>query len=119
MDDAGNADLDLGHAEFGVVRGDPEVAGGSELESATKAPAGHPGDHRPRKDAHRLAEITEARDKSLGGDLIEPGHFLDVGAADHALFAVAGDHQHADLPVRRERLQPLAHPVDRLPIRGY
>jgi len=39
-------------------------------------------------------------------------HFLDVGAADHAFFTLSGDHKHADIPVRRQRFQPLADAVD-------
>ena len=65
-----------------------------------------------RKRPHRLAEIAQAGNEFLRRGLIEPGHFLDVGAADHALLALAGDDQHANLPLRRQRLQPFANAVD-------
>jgi hypothetical protein len=104
MDDRGNADFDLGHPEFRVVRGDPEIAGGCDLEAAAEAPARHPRDHRRGKRAHGLAKIAQARNEFLGGGLIQLCHFLDIGAADHALFALPGDDQHANLPVRREHL---------------
>ena len=89
MDHRGNSDPDLRHAEFGVVRGDAEIAGGGDFEAAAEAPAGHPRDHRRRKRPHGLAEIAQAGDEFLGRRLIEPGHFLDIGAADHALLALA------------------------------
>ena len=108
----GNPDPDLGHAELRVVRRNPEIAGGGEFEAAAEAPARHPRDHRRRECPHRFAEIAQAGDEFLRGRLVEPGHFLDVGAADHALFALAGDDQHADLPFRRQHLQPLADAVD-------
>ena len=104
VDDRGNADFDLGHPKFCVVRGNPEVAGGCDLEAAAEAPARHPRDHRRRKCTHGLAKIAQACDEFLGGGLIELCHFLDIGAADHALFALPGDDQHANLPVRREHL---------------
>ncbi len=112
MNDGGNADPDLRHAEFGVVGGDPEIAGGRDLQPAAEAPAGHPCDHRRGKRAHRLAEIAQAGDEGFRRRLVETGHFLDVGAADHALFALAGHHQHADGPIRRELLQTLADAID-------
>ena len=112
MNDGGNTDPDLGHAEFGIMRGDPEIAGGGNFETAAETPARHPRDHRSRKGPHGFAEIAQAGDELLGGGLIEPGHFLDVGAADHALFALARQHEHANMPFGRERLQSLANAVD-------
>jgi len=56
-----------------------------EFEAATEAPAGHPRDHRLGKRPHRLAEIAQAGNECFRGGLIELGHFLDIGAADHAL----------------------------------
>ncbi len=111
MDHAGNADPDFGHAEFGVVRGDPEVAGGGEFEPAAEAPAGHSRDHRRRKHPHRFTEVAQAGDEFFRGGLIELCHLLDIGAADHALFALAGDHQHPNWRFGREPLQPLAEAV--------
>src|SRR5438105_7615503 len=112
MDDRGNANPDLGHAEPGVVRGDPEVAGGGDFEAAAEAPARHPCDHRRRKRAYSFAKIAQTRDEFLSRSLIELCHFLDVGAADHALLALARDDEDANLPVRRERLQPFANAPD-------
>ena len=44
--------------------------------------------------------------------LIEFRHFLDVGAADHALFALAGDDEDTNLRVARKRLEPFANAID-------
>ena len=112
MDDRGYPDPDLGHAEFGVVGGNTEVAGGGEFEATTKAPARHSRDHRPRKGPHRLTEIAQAGDEFLGRCLIEPNHFLDVGAADHALLALARYHQRANLPIGRKSLEAFADAID-------
>src|ERR1700754_739378 len=112
MDHRGDADLNLRHAEFGVMGRDPEVAGGGGFEAAAEAPAGPPRDHRRRKRPYRLAEIPEAGNECLGRGLIESGHFLDVGAADHALLALPGDHENAKLPFRGEGLQSFANGVD-------
>ena len=53
MDHRGNADADLGHAEFGVMRGDPEIAGGGDFQAAAEAPAGQPRDHGRRETGAR------------------------------------------------------------------
>ena len=65
MDDGGDADPDLGHAEFGVMRGYPEVAGSGDFEPAAEAPAGQARDHWRRKRAHGLAEVAQAGDEGL------------------------------------------------------
>ena len=78
---------------MGVVRGNPEVAGCGEFEPAAEAPAWHPRDDGRRERAHGLAEIAQAGDEFLRRGLIELRHLLDVGAADHALLALAGDDQ--------------------------
>src|SRR3954453_19920592 len=93
MDHRWNANPDLRHAKFCVMGGYTEVACGGEFEPATKAPARHSCDHRPRKSPHRLTEIAQAGDEFLGRCLIEPDHFLDVGPAVHALLLLARYHQ--------------------------
>src|SRR6202048_4946194 len=112
MDDAGYADPDLGHAESGVVRGNPEVAASCHFEAAAEAPAGHPRDGGSRKCPHRFAEVAPTGDELFGGSLIELCHLLDIGAADHALLACAGEDQPANLGVLCEDLQALANGVD-------
>ena len=111
VDHRGDADLDLGHAEMGVMRGDPEIAGGGNFQPAAKAPAGQPRDHGRRKFAHGFAEVAQPRDEGFRGFLVELGHFLDVGAADHALLALAGQDHRADGPIGGEFLKALAHAV--------
>src|ERR1700735_1930758 len=113
MDDAGDAYPHFRHAEFGVMRRNPEIAGGGKFEPAAEAPAGHPGDDGSRKRPYGLAGIAETRDEFFSRGRIKPDHLLDVGATDHGLFALTGDHQHADLPVSRQRLQSLAYRVER------
>src|SRR4029079_2940266 len=112
MDHRGNADPDLGHAKFGVVGGNTEVAGGGEFEATATAPARHSRDHPPRKGPHRLAEIAQASDEFLGRCLIEPGHLLNIGAADHALLALARYYQRANLPLGRKSLEAFADAID-------
>ena len=101
VDHRGDADTDLRHAEFGVMRGNPEIAGGGDFESAAEAPAGQPRDHGRRKLAHGLAEVAQPRDEGFRGFLVEFRHLLDVGAADHALLALAGEDRPRGCPCRR------------------
>jgi hypothetical protein len=54
----------------------------------------------------------KARDEGFCRGLVERRHLLDVGAADQALFALAGQHQHADGAVGRELLQAGANGID-------
>ena len=112
VDHRGNPDPDLRHAKPGIVRGDPEVAGGGHFKATAEAPARHPRDDRRRKRPHRLAQIAQAGNEFLGRSLVEPRHFLDIGPADHALFALAGDDQGANLTLRGQHLEPVAHTVD-------
>ena len=74
---------------MGIGSRNAKIAGGGEFEAAAEAPAGHPRDHRDRKGAHRLAKIAQARDEFFRRRLVEPGHFLDVGAADQAFVTLA------------------------------
>ena len=104
MNHRGDADPDLGHAEHRVMRRDADVAGGRDLEPATEAPAGQAGDDRRRKLPHGLAEVTQAADEAFGGLLIERRHLLDVGAADHAALAFAGQDHRADAVVGGQML---------------
>ena len=93
------------------MRRDPEIAGGGDLEPAAEAPAGQPCNYRGREAAHRLAEVAQAGDEGFGGFLLELGHLLDVGAADHAFFALAGEDHGANAAVGCELLESLAHSV--------
>ena len=111
MDHRGDADTHLRHAEFGVMGGNPEIAGGGDFEAAAEAPAGKPRDHRRRKMPHGLAEVAQPRDEGFRGFLVEFRHLLDVGAADHALFALAGEDHRANVLVAGELLEPFADPV--------
>ncbi len=111
MDHAGDTDLDLGHAEFGVMRRDPEIAGSRHLEAAAKAPARQPRDHGGREAAHGLAEVAQAGDEGFRGFLVELGHLLDVGAADHAFLALAGQDHRANGRIGGELFKALTHPV--------
>ena len=108
----GDTDPDLGHGVFGIMRRDPEIAGGSKFEAAAKAPAGDAGDHRRGKSAGGFAEIAQAGNELLGGGLIQRRHFLDVGAANHALFALAGDDKRANGAFRGQYLDALANALD-------
>ena len=96
---------------MGVMRGNPEIAGGGDFEAAAEAPAGQPRDHGRRKWAHGFAEVAQPGDEGFRGMLVELGHFLDVGAADHALLALAGQDHRADVPIGSEFLKTLAHAV--------
>ncbi len=49
--------------------------------------------------------------KASRGCLIERRHLLDVGAADHAAFAFAGQDHRADAAVGGQMLKAFAHPV--------
>ncbi len=62
--------------------------------------------------ADGFAEIAQPVDEGLGGVLVELRHLLDVGAADHALLALAGEDQRANaaLPWRASR-RPSRTPV--------
>src|SRR4051812_41180369 len=112
MDHRGNADLDLGHAEMGIMRRNPQIAGGGDFEAAAEAPAWHSRDYGRRELAHGLTEVAQPRDEGLRGFLVEFCHLLDVGAADHALFALAGQDQRADGAISGELLKALADAVD-------
>ncbi len=111
VDHRGDADTHLRHAEFGVMGGDPEIAGGRNLQSAAEAPPGKPGDHGRGKVAHGLAQVAQPRDEGFRGFLVEPRHLLDIGAADHALLALAGQDHGANVLVAGKLFEPLAHPV--------
>ena len=111
MDHRGDADADLRHAEFGVMGRNPEIAGGGDFEAAAEAPAGKPRDHGRGKVAHRLTEVAQPRDEGFRGFLVEFCHFLDVGAADHAFFALAGKDDRADGLVARELFESFAHAI--------
>jgi len=50
--------------------------------------------------------------KCFRGGLIELGHFLDIGAADHALLALPGDHQHPCLRLAASASKPFADAGD-------
>ncbi len=102
MDHRGDTDTHLRHAKFGIMGGNPEIAGGGDFEAAAEAPAGKPRDHGRRKMPYRFTEVTQPRDEGFGGFLIEFCHFLDVGAADHALLALAGEDDRANAPGRRQ-----------------
>src|SRR5258708_18491679 len=104
MDHAGYADPDLGHAEFGVVRGNPEIAASCHFEAAAQAPAKHPRDGGSRKCPYRLAEPAQTLDELFCGTLIELCHFLDICTADNAFLASASEDQHANPPAPRQAL---------------
>src|SRR6185312_9101604 len=80
--------------------------------ATAKAPARHPRDDRRWKRPHRLAQVTQAGDELLRGGLVEPRHFLDIGPADHALFARTGNDKGADLTLRGQHPEPVANTVD-------
>ena len=111
VDHRRDTDTHLRHAEFSVMGRNPEIAGGRDFEPATEAPAGKPRDHRRREVAHGLAEVAQPRDEGFRGFLVELRHLLDVGAADHALLALAGEDHRADVPVAGELLEPFAHAI--------
>src|SRR5262245_29841357 len=111
MDHAGNADLDLGHAELGVMCGNPDIAGGGDFEAAAEAPTGQPRDHGGGEAADRLAEIAQASNERFGRLLVERRHLPDVGAADHALLALAGQDDGADAAIASEPFEPLADAI--------
>src|SRR5258708_12620354 len=104
MDHAGYADPDLGHAEFGVVRGNPEIAASCHFEAAAEAPAGHPRDGGSRKCPYRLAEVAQTRDELFGGSLTELCHLLDIGAPPHPFPPSPVKHHHPNLPALSDHL---------------
>ncbi len=63
LDDGGNADLDLGHAEMRRVGGDAQVAGRRHFEAGAQGVAFHAADHRHRTIADRLAELVDHGDE--------------------------------------------------------
>src|SRR5262249_7392875 len=111
VDHRGNAYAHFGHAESRVSSSDPEIAGCGDFQPATEAPAGQAGDHGSRKPANSLAEIAQAAYELLGGLLIQLRHFLDVGAANHALLALAGEDHGADVAIGGQALEPLTDGV--------
>src|SRR5579872_534414 len=112
MNDAWNPDADLRHPKFGVRCRNTEVAGGRNLKSAAQTPSRHARNDGRGKVSHGLAEIAQAGDEFLGGLLVEADHLLDVGSADHALWAFAGEHENPDLRVRGERIEALVDGLD-------
>ena len=90
--------------------GDPEIAGGRDLEPAAEAPARHPRDHGRREGADGLAKVAQAGDEGFCGLLLQRRHLLDVGAADHALLALAGEHEDTDRPVAASCCRPSRTP---------
>ena len=63
--------------------------------------------------ARTASQRSRRREMKASADcLVERRHLLDVGAADHALLALARQHQHADRPVGGELFQALADAVD-------
>ena len=111
MDHRRDPDLDLGHAEMGVVRGNPEIAGSGNFEAAAETPARQPGDHGSRKLAHSFAEIAQPRDEGFCRSGIELRHFLDVGAANHALFTLSGQDDDANARIAGQFLETLADAI--------
>jgi len=112
MNHRGDADLDLGHGELRILRGDAQVAGRRHLEPAAEAPAFQPRDHRNRKLSDRLAQVAQAGDEGFGRGLVERRHLPDVGAADEAPLARSAQHQHAEALVRRKPIQAVANALD-------
>ena len=99
-----NADLDLGHGEFGPARSNPQVAGHRHFQARAQRVAVDARDHRHRQAAQAIAGAVHQRDKVLGAAAIERGHFRNTGAADERLVAGAGEYQRAQLLARGERV---------------
>ena len=65
VDHRGDTDTYLRHAEFGVMGGNAEIAGGGDFEATAQAPSGQPRDHGCRKAAHGLAEVAQPCDEGF------------------------------------------------------
>ena len=61
LDDRGNADRDLGHAEHRALAGDAQIAGGGEFKPGAERVAVDPGDDRHRQMAERVAAAMHQR----------------------------------------------------------
>ncbi|MNT29915.1 hypothetical protein D3C72_1656810 [compost metagenome] len=94
MDHRRDADLDLGHAELGVVGADAQVARQGEFQPAAQAPAGDAGNHRYRKMPDGVAQVTQVRDEALGAGFVQRGHFGDIRTGHEGAVAGAAQHQH-------------------------
>ncbi len=88
-----DAEIDLGLAEGGIVRGEDDVAGHGKLAAAAKRIAGNRGDDR----LAAMADAVERRDEiaAIGLDEGLLVHLLDVDAGGKGLL-ITGDDDAAD-----------------------
>ena len=85
------------------LAGDPQIAGGGELEPGAERVAVDPGDDRHRQAAERVAAAMHQGDEGARAGMVEGGDLADIGAADKGALAGAGqDHQ----PQRRVGGEP-------------
>ena len=70
-----HAELHLGHAEAGVLRRQPQVAGQRRFQASAEGHAGHGGDHRPGKGLQPVVGPAEVAQQAvgLGPDLADLG----------------------------------------------
>ncbi len=102
-----DAELDLGLAEFGGVRGQDKVAHHGQLAAAAERIAGDGGDDRLARPRHASQRAEEVVEIGLGEGLV--AHLLDVGAGGESLVG-AGEHDAADSRVRLETRQTRSRP---------
>ena len=97
VDDRRNADLHFGHPETRPPGGDPEIAGGGDLEAAAEAIAGDAGDDGHGRGAQRRAHRAQAADEGGRRVRVQADHLADVRPADEGAVAGAGERQRAQV----------------------
>ena len=102
LDDRGDADPDLRHAEEGAVAGDAQIAGGGELEPGAERIAVDPGDDRDRQAPKGVAAAMHGGDEPARAVPIERRDLADVGAADKGALTGAAQNNEPQLRVRGE-----------------
>ena len=96
-----DAELDLGLAELGVVRGDDHVGLHRELAAAAEREARHRRHHGLPRTRDRILVGAEVVEEGIDIRLVR--HLLDVGAGGKRLLR-AGDQDAADVGVGVERV---------------
>ena len=101
LDDRGDADPDLRHAEHRPVAGDAQVAGGGEFQPGAEREAVDARDDRHRQAPAPVAAAMHQRDEVARAVAVERRDLADIGAADKGALAGPGQDRRAAAPGRR------------------
>ena len=85
-----HAELHLGHAEAGVLRRQPQVAGQRRFQAAAEGDAGHGGDDRAGDGREAVESPAEVVEEPVGVGL----DLADLGAGGEDLLAAGDDDGH-------------------------